>query len=1519
MSQTAVNLDFLSELEEITEFYEHGSYLQAYQAGKHFGALQEWPGAAGRVLAGRLARHLGAPRLARQLFHQARREAPSDPAACYYWVWSILERRGPYRAWRLLSQLGEFEEAPRKLRRAGWALHGHIAALFRDFETAEVWLARAGELCPDSTWIEVDRAFVLEQEDQYEEALAAARRSMQIQPWYYPAVAAAAHLLQLLDRDQESLRLLTDACGRLESAALYAQLAALQEELGLHAVSAQSLESFAAHAPLMETEVEQWLYARRCDVAYYRGDFAAASAHARLSASPLQMQMAERLAASSEGRRLLLPVGFVRQHYQTCAPATLAALSRHWSMPADHLEVAATICYGGTPHYSERLWAEEHGWVAREFTVTWESAIALLDRGVPFTLTITEPGQAHLQAVIGYDTRRHTLLARDPYFRNVMEHAAAPLLLRYRSTGPRGMALVPRPEAERLAGLELPDAELFDRLYQMQCVLRQHSRDAAKQEYESLRQKAPDHRLTQYARAALASYDASASEMLTATEQLLKLFPEDPLLQFSLLGCLRDLASRADRLARLKYICAQAGSAPVFWLQYALELSADARQNDIALVLLRRALRYAPMTAVNYHVLANVLWSERRFEEALTLYRLATCLDDKNEQFAFAYFMATRHFKQTDTALGFLEDRFARHAARSGLPARTLYWALCELQRSDEAFKVLTSALQIRPQDSELLVFAAQSHGYRGSQELAAELLGAAKGKAQPGAWLRAAAGLATLQGNLQGALTLWRQVLEAEPLALDAHRSVTQLLAETESREASLDHLRKACVRFPHHYGLRQFFVDWMRADGPSAAEPVIREHLRIHAADAWAHRELAITLAEQGRLEEAFAQLAVARDLQPDDPFYHCVLGRTELLAGRSTEAKESFRRAVRLSTDCEYAIRELVAACEAFDERRQALRFVEEELIRQVLFGDGLLAFRMHAQNVLDPEELLGRLRDALSVRPDLWHAWSAVIQQMTHMGQTAPAVELARAATARFPLLPRLWFDLALVWRARKDDTGEIEALQRALQINPSWGEAACELAGVYERAGKLPDARTLLEECLVRAPLHAPTHGWLAHVLWRLGDKEPALERLRHALRLDPGYQWAWNTLRDWSGQLGKPLLAGQIARDLANRRPGEVRSWMVLARTLSAPEALQERLTALDTAIRLRPRDFEAHDLKAELLASAGRFEEALEACQSALWADQVPLPLRGRAAWIEARRGRVKIAVKQMHPLVSADQTYYWGWSQLAEWSRHLNANADFLFAARNLVRLAPQHGDALSHFGVAAARSFWSRQKEIDQLLEHRPAATEALAAYVSTLGERGRRWRLGRCLARHRALLRQDSRLWGSAGYALVCIRAYRKTTAWLSDWSGRPGVSPWMLSNLVLALRNLGRHQEAHALSRHAAGLPRDHTSSLHELWLAAEDALAGDSPSATKRLKDLDATVFAPYYEAMRNMAKAVCEVQCHGRRGFVSAKRYLRQAATQTPMDHALVSIYRRSLRRVAHDCGGFLPAIWSFWQRLKT
>jgi tetratricopeptide (TPR) repeat protein len=345
------------------------------------------------------------------------------------------------------------------------------------------------------------------------------------------------------------------------------------------------------------------------------------------------------------------------------------------------------------------------------------------------------------------------------------------------------------------------------------------------------------------------------------------------------------------------------------------------------------------------------------------------------------------------------------------------------------------------------------------------------------------------------------------------------------------------------------------------------------------------------------------------------------------------------------------------------------------------------------VLDAEELLKSLEGALEARPDLWHAWSAVVQQLCEMNRLEEAQKLASQATEKFSLLPRTWIDLAQVYRARNDADGEIAAVKQALSISPGWGQAVRQLAEVYERLGEFEKTRELLEQAIARSPLDAYNHGCLADLLWKQGDRTGALDRVRHAVKLEPGYQWAWDALSWWSRAINKPELAEQTARDLTVRRAGEARSWITLARMLRAEHQLDERLRALEKAIELAPRSLEAHDLRARLLADARRFDEALAACAPPVFGEVPPSRLRARAAWIDAERGNFADAIRQMRQVVAEEPNFYWAWTCLADWYRATKAKEDYLKTAEVLHRLWPLEAVPMGYLGEA---KLWAGDRE-------------------------------------------------------------------------------------------------------------------------------------------------------------------------------------------------------------------------------
>ncbi|MCF7733986.1 MAG: C39 family peptidase [Akkermansiaceae bacterium] len=179
----------------------------------------------------------------------------------------------------------------------------------------------------------------------------------------------------------------------------------------------------------------------------------------------------------------------------TCAPATLAAIAAYWRKDHDHLTIANAICHEGTPWHKERQWAEENGFDTREFRLTADAVRALIDRGVPFTLTTQAATSAHLQTCTGYDERIGIIYLRDPTERHFGEMILEDLIQQHPIDGPRCMVLIPQEEAHRLGAIDLPDAAAYDAHHDLLVALDGHDRWKVEAGRSTLRAVAPAHPL----------------------------------------------------------------------------------------------------------------------------------------------------------------------------------------------------------------------------------------------------------------------------------------------------------------------------------------------------------------------------------------------------------------------------------------------------------------------------------------------------------------------------------------------------------------------------------------------------------------------------------------------------------------------------------------------------------------------------------------------------------------------------------------------------------------------------------------------------------------------------------------------------------------------------------------------------------------------------------------------------------------------------------------------------------------
>ncbi|MFT4171403.1 MAG: tetratricopeptide repeat protein [Rhodocyclaceae bacterium] len=1282
LAETLVNgPEFIADL---TRLCDAGLFLQAYA---HLGTLMQSTAPEPRLLAARIMSHLGADRRADALVHHVWRAHRDHPGAQVAFLRQRVYR-GPYEGLKWLERVPLSSTASTQERAEYMSLRAFHESALRDWSAASACHAEAEALAPEAPWLWVEWAYVCDRHDRHDDAMAAVERAQSLAPSSRAALQFRAHLLSIAGHPEHSMALLAGALTRMEHAGIARDLFALQYEQGLYDQAWLTLDRAEACMPLAEKNQLAWLAGRRADVAMRQGHMDVARQQCTLAGGPFYGPIGERLAAPDvEHGHVHLPVGFTRQHWMTCAPATLTSLARYWNVPVQHLEVAEEICYDGTPYHSERQWAESAGFATAEFTVDWPSARALLDAGIPFTLTTVNTASGHLQAVIGYDLARNTLLIRDPMAPAHTEFEAQSVFESHRSSGPRGMAMVPRDQAARLAALALTEADLWDGFHAVMASLARHVRGEAEQAVAQLREVAPGHRLTLTSERALANYDGDEAAALAATEGLLALFPDDVNLQLSKAASLWLIGGRAEHIEWLAHLAARPEADPHVLLRYADRLAEDQRRLPQAQRMLRRALRRAPFDANVWSQYAALTWQSGHTETALPLYRIAACLQETSEDMATAYFRACHFLGRVEEGVAFLQARHARLGELSWAPAATLFRQLDALERTQEGFAVLDEALVRHGDDGALLAYCADVRLRYGQPDSADALLERTPAPQRRATWMRARALLAEAGGALTEAADFARQACQFEPLNIGHQRLHASLLARTQGRAAAFAWLTTLAQRFARNLAVHVLWSEWCDEDDPASREGILRGIVEAHPGNTWALRELATHLVRQRRYADARPAAEAALQRAPLHAASHATMAYLVLRESSYEAAVPYLKRAVELDVDADYAVSTLVAAAPDLATRREALEFVRGELMRQVTVGDGLLNFQSAADSVMDPEALLAVLRDAQRQRADLWHAWVALGVQLNDMGRADEAVTMLDEAVKRFPLLPRAHLERARACLLLGRHADGLASADAALAINPAWGRAVHMYCDIVVNEGcDFERGEPVIRRALARDGTDADMHALLGWMLEHMKRHDDALVALKASLELDPAPRWVWDTAWRVAEEAGQSAQIEHWLDAMTATHPDSLDRWITCGRqSRDAGKAI----AAARHATELDPRSLGAWRVLLDRLLYAERFDDLAQALERMPWQDAAMGMQNAYRARLARARGEYDAARELMTRALATEANDFGLWRELADWFDNDDQHDDYIRAAHELVRLGPNSALAHGYLGHACLKA--------------------------------------------------------------------------------------------------------------------------------------------------------------------------------------------------------------------------------------
>src|SRR5262249_22429896 len=132
----------------------------------------------------------------------------------------------------------------------------------------------------------------------------------------------------------------------------------------------------------------------------------------------------------------------------------------------------------------------------------------------------------------------------------------------------------------------------------------------------------------------------------------------------------------------------------------------------------------------------------------------------------------------------------------------------------------------------------------------------------------------------------------------------------------------------------------------------------------------------------------------------------------------------------------------------------------------------------------------------------------------------------------------------------------------------------------------------------------------------------------------------------------------------------------------------------------------------------------------------------------------------------------------------------------------------------------------------------------------------------LARHAKWLRMDAKGWAVAGSALAQCRCYQQAARWMSGWRNRTDLDLQTLQWLALTLRATGRTKQASEIGSLALAKPgAAEQFPIFKLWLAQDEAFAGNTQDAFEHFREVDITGWDDDNVALHYLVRGVIRVQ----------------------------------------------------------
>lgn len=375
---------------------------------------------------------------------------------------------------------------------------------------------------------------------------------------------------------------------------------------------------------------------------------------------------------------------------------------------------------------------------------------------------------------------------------------------------------------------------------------------------------------------------------------------------------------------------------------------------------------------------------------------------------------------------------------------------------------------------------------------------------------------------------------------------------------------------------------------------ERLWRDTLAKNPTAIMAWLNLADTLAQAQRHDEAIATFRHALSLRPDDPYAHNDLGCELTLIGRPQEALTHLQRSLELKPDHAEAHNNLGNALRAVGRSAEAIAQYRRALELKPTYTSALNNLGAELAETGKPQEALEVFERARALKANDAATLDNLGSALRVLGRFDEAIARHREALQVKPDFPEAHVNLARTLMAAGRTQEALPLFERALQLRPTLAGVHSNYAMALAKLGRGDEALAVLRRGVEQAPQSAEAHLNLGTALAQRGDARAALAHFDTAVRLAPEFAAAHMNRGNALAALGNWRAAAEAFGAAVKLQPEAPAARAQLAVALVNAEELAAAVPHFEAAIRLQPTA-ELHDQFGQVLRALGRNREALE------------------------------------------------------------------------------------------------------------------------------------------------------------------------------------------------------------------------------------------------------------------------------------------------------------------------------------